>query len=204
MFTIDCGTKIGTSLHHLEQFCDLNYSNTTTGLQFFMVQLYLNSSNLPQMVLWGLFKISDKSWSQILSSLASGLSAGQATTQAFWLQNGLASTGGTALGSASGQDAGSHFSWSVSLAISVLRSDFSVNLTDSPDSDMSDESSCNNHHREAGIIVPQSEWGESINFIEKSNLNMNPQYLLYCRFPLHSSLLSLISIQSLGYHSYIT
>ena len=184
-------------LHQLERFkaiCDLNYSDTTTGLPFFMVQSYLNSSNLPQMVLWGLFKISDKSWSQILSSLVSGLSAGQATTQAFWLQNGLAA----------GQDDGSHFSWSVSLAISVLRSDFSVNLTDSPNSDMSDESSCNNHHREAGIIVPQSEWGKSINFIEKSNLNMNPQYLLYCRFPLHSSLLSLISIQSLGYHSYIT
>ena len=144
---------VGTSLHQLEQFCDLNYSNTTTGLQFFMVQLYLNSSNLPQMVLWGLFKISDKSWSQILSSLVSGLSAGQATTQAFWLQNGVVV----------GQEAGSHFSWSVSLAISVLSSDFSVNLTDSPDSDMSDESSCNNHHREAGIIVYNlSEASQSI------------------------------------------
>ena len=147
------------------------------------------------MVLWGLFKIWDKSWTLLKS-------------------------------------------WSVSLAISVLRSDFSMNLTDSYYEwwaatmittmlDLTKLSTFWKWQNEfvfhfhlsakncnflkvsiAGIIVPclhsQSEWGESINFIEKSDLNVNPQYLLNCRFVLHSSLLALISIQSLEYHSYIT
>ena len=119
------------------------------------------------MVLWGLFKISDKSWSLLKS-------------------------------------------WSVSLAISVLRSDFSMNLTDSPDSyyewwaatmltcyflkmriffDQNEfvfhfhlsAKNCNFLKVNiAGIIVPclhsQSEWGES-HSMATANLNKSEEFV---------------------------